>query len=124
MNDASDACRHLEAVALLAGRLSPHDIAIFEHHFDYLASGSWTIVAGSRKRTLEFSWDGCERCLSCLSIAHCAQHSSREQKWGAPELRSLSESERTDPLRVVESEILKRLLTEPSSRANSHQPSR
>jgi len=67
---------------------------------------------------MEFSWDGRE---GCLSISRCVQHSSREQKWSAPETRSFSESDATVILDVVEAEILKQILTEPERRGNSHQ---
>jgi hypothetical protein len=115
MNDSTAALQHLNTVALLATRLSAEGVTVFEHHFDYLAFGSWTIVAGRRKRMFEYSWDGRD---GILGVSECIQHSSREQTWGKPELRRLADAEKGNPMSFVEADLRSRFLAEPDASPN------
>jgi hypothetical protein len=58
LTDAQSSVKHIEAVLAMAQRLASLDIAIYEHSYNALVFGSWTIVAGKRKERVRFSWDG------------------------------------------------------------------
>lgn len=59
-DDSGFSAAFLEELATLANRLLEHDLAIYEVSYNYLAFGSWTLVAGSRHRRLRFEYDGKE----------------------------------------------------------------
>jgi hypothetical protein len=48
------------AVADLSRRLAEDDLAIYAFDYDYLAFGSWVMVAGSRHRRMRLRFDGKE----------------------------------------------------------------
>ena len=58
LTEAQSSVRHIQAVLALAQRLAASDITIYEHNYNKLVFGSWTIVAGKRKERVRFSWDG------------------------------------------------------------------
>lgn len=47
-------------MASLSQRLADDDLAIYSFDYDYLAFGSWTMVAGSRQRRVRLQFDGKE----------------------------------------------------------------
>lgn len=64
LDDSQSSAEFLKSVAALAGRLTKSRVAIYEHSFDYMAFGSWEIVAGRRKKMLRFTYDGRDSYLS------------------------------------------------------------
>jgi hypothetical protein len=68
--DATSAIEHLKRVTALAERLAARGIAIYEHSYHMLAFGSWTIVAGRRKKRVNFSWDGRDECFDIPVAEH------------------------------------------------------
>jgi hypothetical protein len=58
MSDAAYSLMLLNALAGLATRLSVDGLAIYTVNYDYLAFGSWEIVAGRRQSRVWVSWDG------------------------------------------------------------------
>jgi hypothetical protein len=68
-SDADSSVSHLRRIAALSDTLKERGVAIYEHHWDSLCFGSFTITAGRRKDCFEFSWDGREL---FLSVSYCA----------------------------------------------------
>ena len=69
MNTETEASkRHFDAVSKLVHELEVQDIAVYQHAYDYLAFGSWEIVAGTRKRRVRVTWDGKD---SRLTVEAC-----------------------------------------------------
>jgi hypothetical protein len=64
LDDSQSAESYFNAVARLAERLARKKIALYEHIFNYMAFGSWEIVAGRRKKMLRFIYDGKDSNLS------------------------------------------------------------
>jgi hypothetical protein len=62
------------AVAGLSHRLADDDLAIYSFDYDYLAFGSWTMVAGSRHRRVRLEFDGKE---DHLEVAQATVSDSR-----------------------------------------------
>jgi hypothetical protein len=56
--DANSFIQHTETVLGMARRLVPTGVAIYKHEHLTLTFGSWLVVAGTRHRRLQFSWDG------------------------------------------------------------------
>ena len=91
---------HFQQVFALAQQLSGLGVAIYEHHWDFLTFGSWTIVAGSRHRRFEFCWDGRE---FSISVSQCEFSDSRShQHWSAPKTQILPSDDPSAPFQYVE----------------------
>ena len=60
MSDAAYSLMYLNALAGLATRLSVDGLAIYSARYDYLAFGSWELVAGRRQARVRVVWDGKE----------------------------------------------------------------
>jgi hypothetical protein len=58
MADAAYSLMFLNAVAGLATRLSVDGLAIYSVRYDYLAFGSWELVAGRRLARVRVVWNG------------------------------------------------------------------
>jgi len=98
-SDAESAIEHLKRVATLADQLKSLGFAIYEHHWDCLCFGSWTITAGRRKDCYEFGWDGRE---FFMSVAHSEDVSSgRPQTWRPIDNQRLSPDDQKDPLEFI-----------------------
>ncbi|PYP18622.1 MAG: hypothetical protein DMD54_04765 [Gemmatimonadetes bacterium] len=67
LDDSEEALKHLRRVVSLAERLRLHSIAVYTHQYNYLAFGSWSLVAGNRHRRVQLTWDGKEFVLSCAA---------------------------------------------------------
>ena len=64
MKDIADSTlAHFRQMESLSVSLAEKDLAIFEHYYDVMAFGSFSIVVGRSKRRLKFEWDGKEFCL-------------------------------------------------------------
>jgi hypothetical protein len=99
-DDARSTIEHLKRVASLADGLEKMGVAIYEHHWDCLCFGSWTITAGRKKDCLEFSWDGRD---FFLSVSHSSDISGgRPQTWRPHETHRLSPGDGRDPLAFIE----------------------
>jgi len=105
-DDADSAIEHLNRVGSLAESLKKIGAAIYEHHWDCLCFGSWTITAGRRKECFEFSWDGRD---FFLSISHSSDISGgRPQTWRPQESHKLSPDDGKDPLAFIDEFFQKR----------------
>jgi len=69
IDDCQSAKTYFDEVAALATRLARAGISIYGHRFNYLAFGSWEIVAGRRDRMLRFTYDGKDSYLSYCDAA-------------------------------------------------------
>ena len=69
MSDAAYSLMFLNAVAGLATRLSVDGLAIYDVRYDYLAFGSWELVAGRRLARVRVVWNGKDGVLE----AHAAR---------------------------------------------------
>src|SRR5439155_6479706 len=99
-DDAASSTEHFQRFFALAQQLAGRGVAIYEHHWDFLAFGSWTIVAGSRHRRFEFSWDGRE---FSISVSQCEFSDSRSHPhWSAPKTQSLPNDDLAAPFQYVE----------------------
>jgi len=99
-DDTVSSIEHFQQICSLARQLSDIGVAIYEHHWDFLAFGSWTIEAGSRHRRFEFSWDGRE---FSISVSQCEFSDSRShQRWSAPRTQSLPSDDPSAPFHYVE----------------------
>ena len=105
VSDAQSSVRHIEAVLAMAQRLSASDIAIYEHSYDALVFGSWTIVAGKRKERLRFSWDGRDGFLTVEQATF--PDSQQRTEWQHVKTESVDVRHYTEALDAVES-FLKR----------------
>jgi hypothetical protein len=63
IDDGALTLAHYRRIAELSERLSQGRGAIYQHQYDYLALGSWRLVAGTRRRRFRFTWDGKDRSL-------------------------------------------------------------
>lgn len=59
-NDTDSFIQHADSVLGMARRLAPFGVAIYKCEYLTLTFGSWLVVAGTRHRRLQFSWDGRE----------------------------------------------------------------
>lgn len=99
-SDADSSVSHLRRITALADTLKKSGVAIYEHHWDSLCFGSFTITAGRRKDCFEFSWDGRE---FFLSVSHSAGVSNgRPQTWQPVANHRLSPDDGKDPLVFIE----------------------
>jgi hypothetical protein len=99
-DDKVSSVDHFQQVFSLARQLSDIGVAIYEHHWDSLTFGSWTIVAGSRHRRFEFSWDGRE---FSVSVSQCEFSDSRShQCWSAPKSHTLPSDDPCAPFKYLE----------------------
>jgi hypothetical protein len=98
-SDADSTAAHIQRVASLADSLKKAGAAIYEHHWDCLCFGSWTITAGGRKDCFEFSWDGRE---FFLSVSHSHDISGSPHTWRPVENHRLSPDDGKDPLTFVD----------------------
>ena len=98
-SDSESAIKHLRRVGLLAEQLKPLGVAIYEHHWDCLCFGSWTITAGRRKDCYEFGWDGRE---FFMSVGHSNDVSSGgPQHWKPVDNQRLPPEDWKDPLEFI-----------------------
>ena len=67
MSDAAYSLMFLNAVAGLATRLSVDGLAVYDVRFDYLAFGSWELVAGRRRTRVRVVWNGKEGVLAAYA---------------------------------------------------------
>lgn len=88
MNESDGAVQHLDMVSKLSRQLASRGIAILKHQYDYLAFGSWVIVAGTRKHLVSLTWDGKESWLTAESCIR-ADNQSKED-WMHFDSRDLS----------------------------------
>lgn len=49
---------HYQQLVDAAKRLAERGIEVYEHHYNNLAFGSWTVIAGKRHEQVRFVWDG------------------------------------------------------------------
>jgi hypothetical protein len=99
-DDADSAIEHLKRVASLADALKKTGAAIYEHHWDCLCFGSWTITAGRRKDCFEFSWDSRD---FFLSVSHSTDISGgRPQTWHPQASHKLSPDDGKAPLGFID----------------------
>ena len=98
--DADSSISHLQRVVALADTLKKSGVAIYEHHWDSLCFGSFTITAGRRKDCFEFSWDGRE---FFISVSHSSDVSSgRPETWHPMANHRLSPDDGKDPIVFIE----------------------
>ncbi len=69
LDDSQSSAIYFKAIAGLAERLAKVGIAIYDHKFNYMAFGSWEIVAGRRGKALRFTYDGKDSYLSYCDIS-------------------------------------------------------
>ena len=67
IDDGALTLAHYRRIAELSERLSQGRGALYQHQYDYLAFGSWRLVAGTRRRRFRFTWDGKDRSLDIES---------------------------------------------------------
>ena len=60
---------HFDLLNGLAESCAAKGITLYSHHYDDLAFGSWTLVAGHPHERLQFTWDGKESHLD-LAVSH------------------------------------------------------
>ena len=75
---------YFRRLADLAERLAKKKVAIYEHSFEYMAFGSWEIVAGRRERMLRFNYDGKESYLFYCDAAvnpHTHQYALKDRRF-------------------------------------------
>jgi hypothetical protein len=101
LDDSQSSADYFRSVASLAERLAQNRIAVYEHKFNYMAFGSWEIVAGRRRRTLRFTYDGKDSYLS-----YC-DSSIKPQSYTDLQHRSFASHEGGDPFALV-AEVLER----------------
>ena len=70
---------HIRLLNELAEYCENNGLTIFEHHYHYLAFGSWSLIVGKDKHRMMFSWDGKE---SYLGIGKSNfQNSNASSNW-------------------------------------------
>jgi hypothetical protein len=99
-DDPSSAIEHFHQVVGLAKRLQPLGIAIYQHNWLCLIAGSWSLVAGIRRQSYRFAWDGREGFISVFGPFHVV-HGDAEH---APHIKTegLVLDSAVDPLSYVE----------------------
>ncbi|HEX7861865.1 MAG TPA: hypothetical protein VF773_16135 [Verrucomicrobiae bacterium] len=81
IDDSQSSAGYFKRVFLLAERLARTGITVYEHKFDYMAFGSWEIVAGRRKKMLRFNYDGKDAYLSwCDAAVRPKTHTELEHR--------------------------------------------
>jgi hypothetical protein len=81
IDDSQSSAHYLRDVASLAESLAQRKIAIYEYQFNYMAFGSWEIVAGRREKALRFTYDGKDSYLSyCDSSIKPQSHHDLQHK--------------------------------------------
>ena len=61
MSEDSDSfVAHADRVLAMARRLAASGIAVYKYEHLTLTFGSWLVVAGTRHRRMQFTWDGRE----------------------------------------------------------------
>ena len=85
-DDADSFIQHADSVLSMARRLAPFGVAIYKYEYLTLTFGSWIVVAGTRHRRLQFTWDERE---FVFSISQATAGNSR-QPLGWRHLRSIS----------------------------------
>ena len=81
MNDWDSPIKHFEKVLALANELKGIGVAIYQHQYDTLVFGSWTITTGKRKERVKFSWDGRDGFLTYSeAVFPDSSYSTREWK--------------------------------------------
>ena len=99
-DDITSSTAHFRQVSALAERLQVHGFVIYEHHWDLLDSGDWTLVAGWQHRRFEFGWAGRE---SAISVSECHTHEGlAAQHWSAPRIERLSSDDPAAPFLYTE----------------------
>ena len=76
---AKQSIDHLARVLEIAEALAAHGITLFEHDYNYLAFGSFSITFGDGHRRVQCQWDGKESLLS-ISFADLMNQNS-VAKW-------------------------------------------
>ena len=71
---AKSSIRHLESIIWLATGMVEHDLAIFEHSYDALSFGNFTLVIGNAHTRVRFTW----RSQECVLTLECSDFESRD----------------------------------------------
>jgi hypothetical protein len=115
--DSDSGIEHLERVLNLARSLQKKGLSLYEHHWDCLAFGGWTITAGRRKDCFEFSWDGRD---FFLQVSHSTDiNSALPQTWKPIENHRLSPDDGFDPIQFIDDFFEKRSNQSPETRTTS-----
>ena len=101
MSDAAYSLMFVNALAGLATRLSVDGLAIYSVRYDYLAFGSWELVAGRRRSRVRVVWHAKDGILE-VSAAHLANPTD-EPQWQPVTERDFSKkrSEQTEIFAVA-----------------------
>jgi len=78
---------HIELLHNLNKQCKGIGLTLYEHEYNYLAFGSWTIVVGTSKQRMKFSWDGKE---SSLGIGISSFQNSNSAPCWEPDLSGIS----------------------------------
>ena len=98
LDDGALALAHYRRIAELSEHLSRSGCTFYRHQYDYLAFGSWQLVAGTRKRQFRFTWDGKDR---NLDVEVGIVQSGRVVSWSRSGVTA-SQSAADDPLERVQ----------------------
>ena len=99
-DDSEEALQHLRRVVSLAERLRAYSIAVYAYQYNYLAFGSWSLVAGNRHRRVRLTWDGKEFLLSCAASEF--RGSSAPASWKPLESKRLEGADAEEIARAAE----------------------
>jgi len=105
-NETESSIQHLNLVSEFSRQLAAHEIAIYHHRYDYLAFGSWVIVAGTRKRHVRLTWDGKESRLDAASCVLADSQSTAD--WTDFDSRSFSRASQDAVLQAGSEMVLGR----------------
>ena len=98
--DVSSSLGLLEELLSFSRRLAQDSYAIYELQFNMLAYGSWLLVAGTRKRRAQLSWDGRDFVLTCAVSEF--PNSSSQSHWQSAGSRSLPPPSHTSVFAAAE----------------------
>lgn len=58
IDDSQSSATYFKELSKLAEDLKNNKISIYEHNLNYMAFGSWELVAGRRDKMIRFTYDG------------------------------------------------------------------
>jgi hypothetical protein len=89
----NESIKHIKLINELAEYCEKYNLIIFEHEYNYMAFGSWSVIIGKSKHRIKFSWDGKE---SYLGIGLSSfQNSNSIANW-EPVFPSVSGTQKTE----------------------------
>ena len=84
---------HIKLINDVSEFCEKHDLIIFEHDYNYMVFGSWSLVIGKSKHRMRFSWDGKESYLG-VGVSEF-QNSNSTANW-EPVLPSIGGTQKTE----------------------------